>query len=91
MKSAPIAELKASLSRYLAGVKAGEDLLVTERGKPKARLTRAEAESVLERLVREGRATPPSEPHGTLPPPVRLPGGISLSDIIVQERRKSRY
>ena len=38
MKSAPIAGLKASLSRYLAGVKAGEELLVTERGKPIAKI-----------------------------------------------------
>ena len=38
MKTAPVAELKASLSRYLAGVKAGEELLVTERGKPIAKI-----------------------------------------------------
>ncbi len=38
MKSAAIAELKASLSRYLAAVKSGEELLVIERGKPIAKL-----------------------------------------------------
>ncbi len=38
MKVAPVAHLKASLSRYLAAVKAGDELLVTERGKPIARI-----------------------------------------------------
>jgi len=38
MKVAGVSELKASLSRYLAGVKAGEEVLVTERGKPIAKL-----------------------------------------------------
>jgi prevent-host-death family protein len=37
-KSAAVAELKAQLSRYLSRVKAGEEILVTERGAPVARL-----------------------------------------------------
>jgi prevent-host-death family protein len=38
MKSAPVTELKASLSRFLAAVKSGEELLITERGKPIAKI-----------------------------------------------------
>jgi prevent-host-death family protein len=38
MTSAAIAELKAQLSRYLDQVKAGEEVLVTERGRPIARI-----------------------------------------------------
>ena len=38
MKSVPVAELKASLSRLLAVVKSGEELLITERGKPIAKI-----------------------------------------------------
>ncbi len=38
MKSVAVAELKASLSKYLAQVKGGGELLITERGKPVARL-----------------------------------------------------
>jgi len=37
-KTAAVAELKAQLSRYLSRVKAGEEILVTERGTPVARL-----------------------------------------------------
>ena len=84
-----VRELRENLAGWLDRAAAGEDILVTERGKPKVRLTRAE--SVLDRLVREGRATPPVEPHGPLPPAVRLADGFSLTDLIIEERRKSRY
>jgi prevent-host-death family protein len=38
MKMAAISELKASLSEYLAGLKEGEEVVVTDRGNPVARL-----------------------------------------------------
>lgn len=38
MKSAGIAQLKAHLSEYLDQVKAGHEILITERGLPVARL-----------------------------------------------------
>ncbi len=38
MKKAAVAELKAQLSRFLSRVKAGEEILVTERNVPVARL-----------------------------------------------------
>lgn len=38
MKTAAVSELKASLSEYLSKVKAGEEIIVTDRGKPVARL-----------------------------------------------------
>jgi prevent-host-death family protein len=39
MKSATVSKLKASLSEYLRRVKAGEEVLVTERGRPVAKLS----------------------------------------------------
>lgn len=41
MKTVTVSKLKASLSEYLRRVKAGEEVLVTERGRPIARLTPA--------------------------------------------------
>ncbi len=38
MKTAAVAQLKASLSKYLAEVKNGSEVLVTERGRPIAKL-----------------------------------------------------
>jgi len=38
MKTAAISELKARLSEYVNRVRAGEEVLITDRGKPIARL-----------------------------------------------------
>lgn len=43
MEFTGVAELKARLSEYLSKVKAGEEVLVTERGRPVARLVPIEA------------------------------------------------
>ncbi len=51
MYSASIAELKAQASAILRRVKAGEDVVVTDRGRPIARLTPYQGE------ITEGRLT----------------------------------
>jgi len=52
MKTATVLKLKASLSEYLRSVKAGEEVMITERGRPIARLTPAVSTNVLaDRLV----------------------------------------
>jgi prevent-host-death family protein len=45
METAAISKLKASLSEYLSKVKAGENVLVTERGKPIAKIVPVERET----------------------------------------------
>lgn len=47
MESAGVADLKARLSEYLARVKSGEEVLVTDRGRPVARLVPVSAETVV--------------------------------------------
>ena len=68
MLTAGIAKLKASLSDYLARVKAGEEVLVTERGRPIARLTAirpaGKGRTNVEDLVRRGIVRPPFHPIG---------------------------
>jgi prevent-host-death family protein len=58
MKRASVSELKTSLSAFLLGVKNGEEVLVTERGRPVARLVPAlgaeHASERKKRLVRAG-------------------------------------
>ena len=58
MRSAGIAELKASLSGYLAAVKSGEEVVITERGHPIARIVpippHRTASHPIEELVRAG-------------------------------------
>jgi prevent-host-death family protein len=58
MKTTGIAQLKAHLSRYLDQVKSGQEVVITERGMPVAKLVplRSEErrESRRERLARSG-------------------------------------
>jgi prevent-host-death family protein len=60
MEYVGVAELKAHLSRYLARVKAGEEIIVADRGRPVARLVPAiptdagEEEARLRDLERRG-------------------------------------
>ena len=58
MKTAPVARLKAELSRYLRLVKSGEEILVTEHRVPVARLVPIEpgelADEDLRELERQG-------------------------------------
>jgi prevent-host-death family protein len=58
-----VRELRDHLSAYLDDVKAGGELVVTERGRPVARLIPAEGGSALERLVAAGIVTPPIRPR----------------------------
>jgi len=57
MVTSGVTELKASLSETLARVKAGEEVLVTEHGRPIARivpLSSATPEAATDELVRSG-------------------------------------
>jgi prevent-host-death family protein len=47
VKTTTVSKLKASLSEYLRSVKAGEEVLVTERGRPIAKLTPATSSDML--------------------------------------------
>ncbi len=52
MKTASVSTLKASLSEYLRQVKAGEEVLVTEHGRPVAKLTPANTSEALPEYLR---------------------------------------
>ncbi len=81
MKRAGIAELKARLSQYLAAVRAGDEVLVTDRGRPIAKLVPVAADKrgaqdepalrELERagIVRVGSGSIPPELWDTDGPP----------------------
>ncbi len=64
MKTAAISTLKAKLSEYLAAVKGGEEVIVTERGRPIARIrpidARVAQDERLSRLVARGLVRPPT-------------------------------
>jgi prevent-host-death family protein len=83
-----VRELRENLAEWLDRAAAGEEILVTERGQPKAVLR--SPDSAYERLIREGKVTPRrgSGPR-TLPRQVELDGdGPTLTDYLMWSRGK---
>jgi prevent-host-death family protein len=81
-----IRDLRNNLSRYLDEVREGAEVVVTDRGKPVARLTGLdERQTHLQDLIDRGLVTPPKDPSRYLPTPVRTSGPVS--DLIAEQRR----
>jgi prevent-host-death family protein len=82
-----VRELRQNLSVYLERVKKGESLTVTEHGEPVAILRPlAESTGLLDRLVAEGRVTPPSRSHRQLPGPLNAKLERPLSKLLDELR-----
>jgi prevent-host-death family protein len=92
MKSVGSRELKNRLGRYLRRVASGEELLITDRGKPVARLTSArheqkqppKSDELLRELAAEGHIRLATKPFRRRKPPVNR--GKSLSRILLDDR-----
>jgi len=87
-----IKEAKNNLSRYLARVKAGEEVVITERGKPVARIVREgerkrTVRATLAPLIGRGLITAPiRELNRDQTSPVPAPGS-PVSDMVIEDRR----
>ncbi len=100
MKAAKVSELKAGLSKYLARVKRGEEVLVTERGTPIAKIVplisgarEGAAWDRVRDLERDGRVIVRGAGHvpdrfWDLPVP-DVPEGLLVSAVI-EEREERR-
>lgn len=88
-----VAELKAKLSEYLARVRAGEEITVTDRGRPVARISPAEP-AVDEHLAELERAGIIKLGSGIsdefLDAPRPRGDGGSLLEALLEERREGR-
>jgi prevent-host-death family protein len=81
-----IRSLRDHLSRHLDEVKEGNTVIVTEHGRPIARIVPIEqARSTLEDLIAEGVVTPAAERGGELADPLECAAGVS--DLIEERRR----
>jgi prevent-host-death family protein len=94
---AGVAELKARLSTYLKQVKAGHELLVTERGVPIAKLVRLEAgERRRSRRARLGKAGVLRLGRGRLPKLLQSPptgqraAGRAVVNALLADRDEGR-
>ena len=88
-----IRDLKNNLSRHLKSVREGETIIVTDRGKPVARLEPISELSNFDRLVAEGLISPalePKLPNSEYPDPVDI--GLEPGEMlrIIEEGRGPR-
>jgi len=84
-----VKDLREHLAEWLDRAESGEEILVTERGRPKARILGATAETTLERLAREGLVTLPKRSRRPLPAPIPGVEGSPVTDAILDARKRS--
>ena len=90
MERIGVRELRQHASRYLAKVKAGETVEVTERGRLIALLVPPNPHTTaLEQLIAEGRVIPGSSPF-QFPERVPAPPGSPDSQSVLDELREER-
>jgi len=83
---AGIRELRNHLSRYLAAVLAGQEIVVTAHGKACARLIPLAHPRAIDRLVAEGIVTPAASAKQPLKA-VTVTGTAPVSDLVAEQRR----
>jgi len=97
METAAVSKLKANLSEYLLKVKSGEEIVVTDRGKPVARIVpiRRNEEGISPHLLTLEKAGLARIGSGKLPdefwtrPRPKDTEGVAL-DNLIGERREGR-
>lgn len=83
-----VRELKNQLSRYIDQVREGKEVIVTEHGRPVARLTTlTESDDRLQRLIESGVVTPPINPtrHRAR---ARIRTKLPISNLVDEQRNR---
>lgn len=86
MNTVGIRELKQNASEVIRRVSGGEWLVVTDRGRPVAQISPINS-SALGRLIDAGLVKPATKELSSLPKPLKAPRGVSLSNMIIEERQ----
>ena len=91
MKTYGVRELRQNASKILDEVKQGELVTITEWGKPVAMISGIE-KKLIDKLFELGVLTPPEDPDGELPEPikVKIKGGKTLSQVLEELRAEER-
>jgi prevent-host-death family protein len=97
MTRAGVAKVKARLSHYLKRVKAGQEVIITDRGLPVAKLVPLAGaqhdESERQQLIREGLLIPGTgrvRDELLVPPKGDPQWGKAVLDALLEERREGR-
>jgi prevent-host-death family protein len=80
-----IRELRNNLSRYLERVQAGDEVLITDRGRAVAWVLPLSGARTLDRLIADGVVTPAKRPKRASSRPLKTVG--TVSDLVSEQRR----
>lgn len=80
-----VRELHDRLSEYLQLVEEGQEVLVTRRGRPVARLSAAESRDPLAELAERGLVRMPKTQRSARRPQVKAKGPVA--DLVAEQRR----
>ena len=81
-----VRDLKNNLSRYLDRVRNGDEVVVTDHGRPVARLVAIDASiDRLSDLIDAGLVRPAGSARRRLPKPIKTAG--TVSDLVAEQRR----
>ena len=81
-----VRELRSQLSDYLAHVREGHEVVVTERGTAVARIVPISGGRALDRAIADGLVSPAPQ-QGRSRPTRRTRGRRSVSELVVEQRR----
>lgn len=81
-----VRDFRENLRAWLDRAAAGEEVIVTERGIAKVKLTAPNAENVLDRLIREGKVSAPTRPRRVFEP-VDEGDESPVTDELLEQRR----
>ena len=82
-----VRELRDSLSKWIARARRGQDVVITERGKPVARLTRYGESPALQRLIEQGLVRVPSRDKSKIDREKLIKPRGSVSELVKNQRR----
>ena len=88
-----VRDLRSNLSSWLDRVRDGDEVVITERGQPVARIVGYDRKSKLQELIDAGIVTPARRPKQPIDTSklVRPNPGKTISDILIDQRRSARY
>ncbi|HWK29097.1 MAG TPA: type II toxin-antitoxin system prevent-host-death family antitoxin [Solirubrobacter sp.] len=82
-----VSALRTELAHWIDRVQGGEEVVVTDRGVPVARLVAVDTAPRLEQLMRQGVLGRPSAPRPSARGAARVRARAPVSDLVGQQRR----
>ena len=82
-----VTALRAGLAGWIDRVQEGEEVVVTQRGRPVARVLGVGSTSLADRLIARGVVTPPRGPESVARGSDRLRATGPVADLVGEQRR----